>query len=264
MSNIAIVTTAVNFSLYKKAAQLFPQNIQKYVIDGTNGMHALDSIKYMFKKLRNKNIEWLIMADEDVFFTNPNAVFEIIEHMKNNNYTVCGVRDGGIIPHRKQNPYLINTFFSIINFATIEAIWNEKEVIKNQYTKTNEFDDDLNHLIHDYNTSSIYEPYYCFYLWLRRKGSKFLFLEATVPFADDQITNEVKDHNGNCMLYHTWHARSYQVNEKHTTRIDKIFNTLFVKNNNFTNPIVFKDGTFAFKKKLKKFMARVKAKVKGI
>jgi len=130
-NNIALLTTVANFELYKKSAPLFPQNIQKYVIDGTNGMHALESVKYMFKKLKNKNIEWLIMADEDVIFNNPNAVFEIIEHMKSNNYTVCGVRDGGMIPHRKQNPYLINTFFSILNFSAIEKSWNEKEIIKN-------------------------------------------------------------------------------------------------------------------------------------
>ncbi|WP_262710848.1 hypothetical protein [Flavobacterium franklandianum] len=37
-SNIAILTTVINHELYQKSSQLFPQNIQKYVIDGTNGM----------------------------------------------------------------------------------------------------------------------------------------------------------------------------------------------------------------------------------
>jgi len=262
IANIALLTTVANFELYEKSAPLFPQNIQKFVIDGTTGMHGLESIKYMFKKLKNKNIEWLIMADEDVIFSNPNAVFEIIEHMKNNNYTVCGVRDGGMIPHRKQNPYLINTFFSILNFSVIENSWNEKEIIKNQYSKEKEFNDNISNLKYDYNVSSTYEPYYCFYLWLRRKGEKFLFLDATVPFEDDEITNEVKDHNGKSMLYHTWYARAYGVNEKHTKRIDKIFSLLSVEKSDFENPIIFKDYTFAFRKRINKFIARVVAKLK--
>lgn len=262
VSNVALLTTVVNFELYEKSAPLFPQNIQKYVIDGTNGMHAFESIKYMFKKLKNKNIEWLIMADEDVIFSNPNSIFEIIEHMKINDYSVCGVRDGGMIPHRKQNPYLINTFFSIINFAEIEKSWNKKEIIKNQYIKENEFDDDISNMIYEYNVSSTYEPYYCFYLWLRRKGENFLFLDTTVPFQDDEITNEVKDHKGNTMLYHTWYARSYRVNEKHTKRIDKIFSFLAVENSSFIRPIIFKDSTFAFRKRISKFIAKVIAKIK--
>jgi hypothetical protein len=261
--NIAILTTVANFDLYKKSAPLFPQNIQKYVIDGTNGMHALESIKYMFKKLKNKNIEWLIMADEDVIFTDPNAVFEIIEYMKNNDYTVCGVRDGGAIPHRIQNPYLINTFFSILNFAELKKIWNEKGVTQNQYLKENEFEDDITALKYDYNVSSLYEPYYCFYLWLRRKGNRLLFLEASVPFNDDQITNEVKDCNGNTLLYHTWHARSYGVNEKHTFRIDKILNKFSLSKEGLNEPIVFKDKTFAFRMKLKKILAKILIKIKS-
>lgn len=262
IANIALLTTVANFELYQKSAPLFPQDIQKYIIDGTNGMHAFESVKYMFKKLKNKNIDWLIMADEDVIFTNPIAVFDIIEHMKSNDYTVCGVRDGGMIPHRKQNPYLINTFFSIIHFSEIEKMWNENEVTKNQYIKKSEFNDDISNLMYEYNVSSIYEPYYCFYLWLRRKKKKFLFLETTVPFVDDEITNEVKDHKGNTLLYHTWYARAYGVNEKHTKRIDKIFNSLSVESHDFIKPIIFKDSTFTFRKGIRKFIAKVVAKIK--
>jgi hypothetical protein len=110
-SGIAILTTVANFELYSKISQLFPQGIKKYVIDGTNGMHGIHSILYMFKVLKNKDIEYLIMADEDVIFQDPEEVFCIIDHMKNNNITVCGLRDGGMISHRNFNPYVI-IFFS--------------------------------------------------------------------------------------------------------------------------------------------------------
>lgn len=127
-SNIALLSTIINKELYKKSSQLFPPNIQKYVIDGTDGMFGLESVFYMMKKLKGKGIEWLIMADEDVFFENPEMVFKIIKKMESQKYSVCGIRDGGLISHRIYNPYLINTFFSIINFKEIESIWNEKEV----------------------------------------------------------------------------------------------------------------------------------------
>lgn len=261
-SNIALLTTVANFELYQKSAPLFPQGIQKYVIDGTNGMHAFESIKYMFKKLKGKGIEWLIMSDEDVIFIDSEAVFEMIRFMDENNYTVCGVRDGGMIPHRRQNPYAINTFFSILHFSEVEKIWNQEQVKKNQFIKEKEFSDDLTSLTFEYDPFSVYEPYYCFYFWLRRNTKKILFLEAAVPFAEDDITNSVMDHKGNRLLYHTWYARAYSVNEKHTKRIDAIFQTVTNEKLEYTKPIIFKDITFAFRKRISKFIAKVVAKIK--
>ena len=228
-NNIALLTTVINKELYQKSSQLFPQNIQKYVIDGTNGMHGLDSVFYMMKMLKGKGIEWLIMADEDVLFENSDVLFGIINKMDSENYTVCGVRDGGLISHRMYNPYLINTFFSIINFKEIESIWNKKEVLKNQYSIENEFEDDLSNLIGDYDILSAYEPYYCFYLWLRRNKKQFLFLDANQPFQEDKITNAVYFED-KVLLYHTWYARSYGINKKHTDRINKILELLKFEN----------------------------------
>lgn len=262
--NIAMLSTVANFDLYAKSAKLFPKGIPKYVIDGRNGMHAMDSIRYMFRKLKDQNIDWLIMADEDVLFIDASLVFSLIDRMERENYTVCGVRDGGLIPHRIQNPFVINTFFSIINFREILAIWDEKEILKQQHTFDGEFKDDLSALQGDYNPTSIFEPYYCFYFWLRRKGKKFLFLEATVPFENDPITNLVKDDLGNEMLYHTWYARAYGDNEKHTKRIDAILNRFPVEENTVVEPIIFKDPTYAFRKYSKKQYGRVIQRLKLI
>lgn len=264
ISKIAIISTVINQELYQKSSQLFPNYILHYVIDGTNGMFGIDSICYMMKKLKGKGIEWLIMADEDVLFINPNGVFSLIAEMKSNNYFVCGVRDGGAIPNRFFSPYLINTFFSIINFKELELIWNENEVLKNQYINDNEFKDDLNNLKEDFDVKSIYEPYYCFYFWLRRKNKKFLFLEATAPFGEDRITTLVHDIAGTELLYHTWYARSYGNNEKHTERINKIFELLKFKNNKVVNPIVFKHKTFFLKQKIKKLFRRLIMKFQKI
>lgn len=255
-SKIALISTVINKELYKKSSQLFPPNIQKYIIDGTNGMHGLDSVFYMMQKLKGRGIDWLIMADEDVLFEISDMVFELIHKMKTENYTVCGVRDGGLISHRKENPYVINTFFSIINFREIELIWDENEVLRNNYTIDNEFDDDLRSLKGPFNIKSIYEPYYCFYLWLRRNEKQFLFLDTDQPFVDDEITNVVYYQN-KVLLYHTWYARSYGINKKHTDRIDKILELLKFENKIISNPIVFKHKTFFIIKSIKKVFKRM-------
>lgn len=250
--NIAILTTVSNFSLYKKTSLLFPKNIPLYVIDGRNGMYGVKSILYMFKILKDKNLDWLVMADEDVIFQKPEQIFSLIDVMKKEGYTVCGVRDGGSIPHRTFNPYVINTFFSIINFKKIQQIFDKREVLKNQYMLEDEFHDDLSNLSFPYDKMSLYEPYYCFYLWLKRKGEKFLFLKAGMPFTDDKISNAVLDLEGDILLYHTWFARSYGVIEKHTIRTDKIHDAIAFRDENLQEPVVFKDITFAFKRRIQK------------
>jgi len=255
-SKIAILSTVINFDLYNKSSHFFPQDIQKYVIDGRNGMHGLKSLFYMMKMLKNRNIEWLIMADEDVLFQNSEIVFDIIKKMQSENYTVCGVRDGGMISHRTFNPYVINTFFSILNFGEIEKMWDKNEVIKNNYIRDNEFDDDLTNLKSNYDIKSLYEPYYCFYLWLRRKNNKFLFLDAEMN--KDQMTNSVV-YEKKVFIYHTWFARSYGKNIEQTKRINVVFDllNLTAKNDQTSKPIVFKHITFFFIQKIKKTYKRI-------
>ncbi len=259
IKKIALLTTVANFDLYKKTAPFFPENIQKFVIDGTNGMHGIDSILYMMQKLKGKNIEWLVMADEDVLFTDRQVVLSIIEKMKDEQYTICGVRDGGQVAHRNFNPYCINTFFSIINFKEMEQIWNTNEVLSNQFVELDEFDDDLNHLKGNYDKQSLYEPYYCFYLWLKRKNKKTLFLNTEMQ--QDGITNTVL-FNNNIFLYHTWHARSYGKSENHTIRIDAILQNVVENTKLLHKPIVYKDNMFAFKQKIRKYIRKIAIKLK--
>jgi hypothetical protein len=263
-SKIAILTTLINKELYKKSALLFPKNIDRYIIDGTNGMFGIDSICFMMDKLKGKGIEWLIMADEDVLFLNPHTIFPIIEEMKNNDYLISGVRDGGVISNRAYSPFLINTFFSIVDFKELEAIWNKKEVLKNQHIKKSEFKEDLSKLTGEYDVNSLYEPYYCFYFWLRRKNKKILFLDASRLSLEDDKTTIVYALDKSILLYHTWYARSYGNNDHHTKRIDKIFELVTFPENLVSETIYFKDSTFYLRSKIKKYKSRIINKVKYI
>jgi hypothetical protein len=244
-SKIAIVSTVINFELYNITSMFFPSEIQKYVIDGREGMHGIDSLLFMMKIFKNKNIDWLIMADEDVIFKKPDLVFELIEEMKSKNYFFSGVRDGGEISHRNYNPLVINTFFSVINLKELYEIWSVSVLRKHQYINKNEFDDDLSSLKFNYDAKSLYEPYYKFYLWLRRNEKKPLFLKTEM--FSDAISNIVFFNNQE-LLYHTWYARSYKINEKHTKRIDVVLSSLPVLKTNSTKPIIYLNSTFKYKK----------------
>lgn len=255
-AHIGLLTTVVNQELYRKTARHFPQGIRHYAIDGSNGMHAMHSIRYMMKKLKGLGIEWLIMADEDVLFVDPEAVFDLIEEMQEKGYTVAGIRDGGVIAHRTHNPHLINTFFCVLHFSEIEKIWRWNDVRRQQVPAENEFVRDWTDLSFGYDERSTYEPYYGFFLWLRRKGKRILFLEADHPFIDDAISNSVF-YRGKTLLFHTWYARSYGRHDGHTKRIDSIIDRMIHRFGDIGKPVTFYDPFFNMRQHLLKWWKRI-------
>lgn len=256
--NIAILSTVINFDLYTESSKSFPNDIQKYVIDGRTGMYGIDSIYYMMEKLKNANIEWLIMLDEDVFIFDDSLLFEVISEMKNKNYIVSGIRDGGEVLHRENSPYAINTFFSILNFKKVLELWDKNEIKKQQYILPNEFNENLSAIKGKYNPLSIFEPYYCFYFWLLRKGEKILYLNATMM--EDNISNTI-EFNNKLIGVHTWYARAYNSNQKHTDRINLIKSGVKNSKENTSPPILFFDSKFKIKKDIMKVISKIKAKI---
>jgi hypothetical protein len=261
---IAILTTVINFDLYEKTSRYFPQNILRYVIDGRNGMHGIHSIIFMMKKLKHEEIDWLVMCDEDVIWSDTSLLHEIIKQMIDNNFIVSGVRDGGTITQRVYNPYAINTFFSVINFSKLQNIWNRQELKKHFYINENEFDDNINHLNGKYDKLSLFEPYYAFYFWLRRKEQKILFLDAAMT-TFDEVTNSVSVNN-KIILYHTWYARAYGNNPYQTARIDHIIkqihpNTMQNESDSYNYLI---DPYFKTFKQFKKYYAQLFYKFNSI
>lgn len=254
ISKIAILSTVNNFKLYKKSSSLYPSDIKSYVFDGRNGMFGIFSIIYMMKVFKKKDIEWLVLMDEDALFLNSDLIYPLINHMINKDYIISGIRDGGALPERSGNPYVMNPFFSIINFKELQKIWNKKEMLQNHYILENEFNDDLSDLKYPYNKTSLSEPYYCFYLWLKRKNKKMLFLDVDLPLNDDQITNVVYDLNKKSILYHTWFSREYgDLRGRHTARIDKVFEQFENKVTDVKPVKIYKDYLFPLKERVRKF-----------
>lgn len=260
LDNIAIVTTVSNKFLFKKTVEFFPENIEIIVIDGSDGLFGLDSIKFMFKKLKRKKFKWVIMADEDVVFVNVESIFSIIKEMQQNNYGVAGIRDGGVLPWRDKNPYLINPFFCVLNFEKINSFYNEQEFLNQNYLIEGEFNDNLEHLSFKYSTSSLFENYYCFFIWLRRKNINIKFLNAQISdFENDSETTTVFGLNNEIVLYHTWYARTYGLNMTHTNRINNVIEEgFFVKKFDKRKITYLKSYSFTFKKNAKKIYNKIK------
>ena len=260
-NNIAVLSTVINFDLYHKTARLYPDNIQKFVVDGRKGMYGFESLNYFYKKSKDLKIKYLILADEDVVFKDFSLVFDIIDDMEFNKIHVVGPRDGGSIVHRNQNPYLMNTFFNILDWEKVTENWNKKEILQNQYIHQNEFESDFSKLIYNYDVSSLYEPYYCFYLWLRRRGLTFEFLESNMH--EDGISNHLL-HDKKHILTHTWYARSYGKNEKHTTRIDNILSETLISSAEVVNFVKYKDQIFALRFVFLNLIKNIKKCLKSI
>jgi hypothetical protein len=256
----AILTTVINFDLYNKSNLLFPKEYDKYVIDGRYGMYGIESICYMMKCLKKKQIDWLVMADEDLLFVDANEVDALILEMEKNDIMVAGVRDGGVIAHRNHNPMCMNTFFNVINFKKLQEIWDEKEMLSNQVVYENEFES-LD-LPFDNDVNSLFEPYYCFYLWLHRKNQKMMFLPSVMNH--DGISNIVLNNDGGKIVFHTWYARTYGKDVIQTNRIDERFSEIGIEYNNTTKPKLLVDyyrNYRNYKKKVVKILKKIKNRI---
>lgn len=255
-SKVAIVTTVCNWDLYERTKHFFPNNIKIFAIDGTRSFYGIKSMVFFMKKLKKYNLEWLIMADEDVIFTNPEKVFDLIEYLHINDYTVSGTSEASRFENWTKHPYVINTFFGILNLKDIYKIYDEKEMLKNQYVLENEFSHKESWMPeYPHKINSLAEPYYCFFLWLLRKEKKTKFLNISRPVKDDLLTTVVHDHNGHAFLSHTWYARFYKIDNFHTFRIDKIIKQ-GLNNCTTENPIILIDHKHNFKFFLYKYFHR--------
>jgi uncharacterized membrane protein YvbJ len=50
------------------------------------------SIIFMIKIFKKKDIDWLILMDEDALFVNSNLIYPLIDYLKTNNDLISGVR----------------------------------------------------------------------------------------------------------------------------------------------------------------------------
>ncbi len=267
LDKISFISTVSNFKLYKKTSIFYNSNAKRYVIDGRNGMFGLNSFIFMMEKLKDEDVDWLIMIDEDGIIIDFNNILDLIYYMNENDFLISGMQDGGVIPLRNQSPFAINTYFSIINFKKLRKIWDIDQILKNQFITQNEFQLSSDYIKSEYNINSLFEDYYCFYFWILRNGYKILYLNADNPITNDTITNVLYNQNGQPIIYHTWYARLYGKSKFHTKRINKALRhrkKINAEKSRYINPIVYLDRSFKSNNKRVDFFRKIIRKIKGI
>jgi hypothetical protein len=266
-NRISFISTVSNFKLYKKTSIFYPSNIDRFVIDGTEGMYGLRSIFFMMEKLKAKDIDWLIMIDEDGVLIDYDNILDLIEYMDENNFLVCGMQDGGVNPIRKSSPIALNTYFSIIDFKKLKKIWNAEQILKNQFINKEEFEIFSDFIKYEYDEESIFEEYYCFYFWILRNEHKILYLNAENSIEGDAYSNVLFNHLNKPIMYHTWYGRLYEKSKLHTDRINNVIEIRNKINNNkssYIKPIVYKDKSFKKSVEKNNFFKIIEKKIKKV
>ncbi len=179
--------------------------------------------------------------------------------MQNNDLDICGIRDGGDIQHRFHNPEAINTFFSIINFKKISDKYNYQAILKCQrYIPELYVDKDYSTLKYSYDRESLKEPYYCFYFWAHLNQFKFLYLESINPVGNDSVGNMILFPTGEKIAFHSWYARTYEVYEDQTLRLNSFLNNFDIEDAfiDWSKIQVLKKPFFNWKKRTKAFVKK--------
>ena len=220
--NVAILTTVLNMDLYKVTVKTFPDYIDKYYFSGKFGIYGLDSIQMAQKLIMLNGYDYVVLVDEDFIFTDKAAFKNLLNFVNQHEVDVCGVRDGGSINHRLQNPHAVNTFFTILSKKALESIEFNK-LSTHQYIKKGEFSLGRNDFKYNYNEMSLYEPYYCYFFYCLRNSIKFEYLDAN-SYKDD-ISSIVLFKNKEIGI-HTWYARLYKNDRLHTDRINNLLEVI--------------------------------------
>lgn len=254
MENILVVTNSQNNYLLNKSystyKSLFDNTNYKFVcIDGKNHLYGYHLFDYLFSKyFVDTSWDYMLYIDEDMFISDINELYHLIDFFIENNYTYCGVPDGGVINHRFHNPLCINTFISLWNIKDIRKVYDSKIIASVKYDKKKDgdifqnkqlsdiIDKHQNEKVNNWDSPNVhyekinyddFEPYYKIFLFLNRNGAIPYYLDANNSFNEhDILTSEVLNYNGNVIGYHTWMAREYGKSLDQTSRINKILNKL--------------------------------------
>lgn len=132
-NKVCIVTNTVSqlpgslfFKSLKTYVQFIPNN-NFMVIPGIKDgkpWYGVNAFIDMVNTLLNYDFNYIIYIDEDCFIKDFRKLLVEFEKFKDGNYCLGGLQDGGMICHRNQSRFLINTFLSFWNLALIK---NKKE-----------------------------------------------------------------------------------------------------------------------------------------
>lgn len=183
----------------------FP-NWRRIVIDGFANWEPL-YFTSLFKKVDS---EYVVLVDEDCFILGDQQLTGLLDYMDQHpEIAITGTPDGGTF-HRDYNPVACNTFFLIIRSLAV------KQIEENSNWRTLQYSDvahmaDLNHLplLDDKRTDfQKSEPYYPFFWWILKSGSKIRYLVPTVE--PKTLSSAFATHDQQTPLFlHMWWLREW-------------------------------------------------------
>ena len=220
LDRVKIVSNVMNPDLYQHSRSFYESmRYGKIAVNGAGGCFGINFLNHIITNGAIYDFDWMIYVDEDCFITNPSAVEELLEYQVSNGYACCGMPDGGVVSIRARNPVSINPFFMIMNLGEIRKRYNSDQVMGSRYG--GDLDQYIPKALMKPNIGTLfdnYEGYYRLFFWLLRNGFKLLYLDAE-EYSGDQTTAMLKNHKGEVLAYHTWYARMWNRDQKHTQRI---------------------------------------------
>jgi hypothetical protein len=190
--------------------QFIPEGIEINQWSGYNDWQ--DALKFIEDVIKTCPT-WAVIIDEDCFVYNFKAIVDMIEYMKENDFTHAGMPDRGVCDHRTLQWTTLNPFFNIINCNKIRELGGLEKIDKPGFMSAPTFEifDDL-------------------YLQMWKVGRP-LYLDA-IPLLDNYSTN-LKDHTGNLFAAHSWMSREWKNGER--SRILNVYNYAKEKAGNYSS-----------------------------
>lgn len=157
---------------------------------------------YFYTMLADTGCDIAINIDEDCFLASPDAVIELVNLARRENYANIGCPDGGGATPRNGNPLVTNPFFNIFNLRLIrEQAGSAKQIRQAVHAYAQQ--------LPAHTTAHFEEPYYPFFLWLNQHF-RTLFLPSK-KHPDGWTTLLYMPDAGTLICAHTWLARFYSV-----------------------------------------------------
>lgn len=141
---------------------------------------ALDYMIHCVEGYKNE-YDWIINLDDDAFLCDFRALYDLMVHMEENQYDICGMPDGlTYTPRDVFNPVSMNPFFNVIQLKTIKTkLKSPQDMIANyhpsllQYVDVAKYHPEMwGKKAHELNGSEFpvgYEPYYPFFYGIAPK-----------------------------------------------------------------------------------------------
>ena len=163
---------------------------------------------FMLKDVFDLECERLVLLDEDCFVFRPESVVELLSYMQENEYSACGVPDGGVAgsPLRR-SPVVPNLFFCLVDLERLRKYHGQPPpVTLCRYNRRRVYE--LPSFLDGtrYNFKVLGESYYRFFYWVLGNDERILYLRPRLRGG----ATVVCDHLDRECAIHAWFARDFE------------------------------------------------------